>query len=984
MMTPERWQQIDALLLAALERAPAERASFLDEACRGDESLRIEVEAMLSSDDEALSLMDRPAFEMAAGLFDDGKPELSAGQNIGHHQILLMLGAGGMGEVYLAQDLKLGRKIAIKLLPVDLSFDEARLRRFQQEARAASALNHPNIITIHEIGEFEGRHFIATEFIEGRTLRQVLQHKRLSLPRALDIAIQAASALAAAHDAGIVHRDIKPENIMLRPDGLVKILDFGLAQLSNPQSSTSDTEALTLDRVVTTPGLLMGTVNYMSPEQARGQRLDTRTDIFSLGVVTYEMIAGRPPFEGETASDLIAAILKVEPPLLHDYLPDAPTDLQRVVAKALRKDREERYQTIKDLLVDLRGLKKDLERTTTPSAAATATANGAAISTDNRASTATAASGIRTLFSIEYLTSKLKHRKAAAAAIALVVLIAAAVIAIALLRHPGPKPPAAHFQNVNVTRITTMGNAHSPAISPDGQEVAFLSSDDGHENLWIQQVATGSRVQIGPIGKGLEYGGLTFSPDGTYLYFVGDGDESDLRPTVYRIPKFGGPVQKVIAGADSSFSLSSNGRSMAFLRNDSSVNNVIVANADGTGERQVASRHEPDFFWAVDPSPDGARVACAGMRRDSKDLGAIVTEIEVNSGAEKTITVQRWRWIEQVKWLHDESGLIIIAQEKEGSDLQLWFISYPDGEARRITTDLNNYSNLSLTPDSKTLVATQVSPVVNLWLVPDGDASRAERITSGPGRRDGMYGAAWTPDGKIVYSSSASGSVEIWMMEADGSNQRQLTSGSGQTHSLSVSPDGRYILYVADHNGNRGIWRLNIDGSNPKQLTEAGAAPHCSADGKWVFYQTMEGDKRFTWRVPIDGGQSERLTNLPPDTLGFSPDGKLAVYIHSQDQTKKRLAIIPSEGGEPVGFLDLPPSTYRIQWMPDGRSLSYVDQQNNNNLWIAPLDGGRPRQVTAFKSSGVLFYAWSFDGKRIAVSHREIINSDVVLINRVK
>src|SRR2546426_2187692 len=354
VMTPERYQQIDQIFQAALEREPAKRASFLDEACSGDETLRQEVESLITSGHGGLSFIDEPAFEMAARLLASDEPELAVGERIDRYEVVSLLGSGGMGEVYLAHDEKLDRKIALKLLPSHFTTNEERLRRFQQEARAASALNHPNIITIHEIGQVESRNFIATEFVDGETLRQRMRHGPLSLHESLDIAIQVCGALAAAHKAGIVHRDIKPENIMLRHDGYVKVLDFGLAKLTEEHKSTTQVQAA--ENVNVSSGLLMGTVKYMSPEQAQGLQVDARSDIFSFGVVLYEMIAGRAPFEGRTANELIAAILEKEPPRAN--LPDG---IRYLISKALRKKKEERYQTIADLMADLKGLRQQLE-----------------------------------------------------------------------------------------------------------------------------------------------------------------------------------------------------------------------------------------------------------------------------------------------------------------------------------------------------------------------------------------------------------------------------------------------------------------------------------------------------------------------------------------------------------------------------------------------------------------------------------------------
>jgi serine/threonine-protein kinase len=360
-MKPERWQQVEQLCQAALDRAPDERAAFLKQACAEDTELRREVESLLGYQPRAEQFIEAPALEIAAQALTRQLPPRLIGGKIGHHQILSLLGKGGMGEVYLAQDTKLDRKVALKLLPVEFTQDAERLRRFEQEARAASALNHPNIITIHEIGQTDGLHYLITEFIDGQTLRQRMRRERLTIGQAVEVTMQVASALIAAHNAGVVHRDIKPENIMLRADGYVKVLDFGLAKLSQPQTTGVDAERETTREESTATGVVMGTVKYMSPEQARGLRVDARSDIFSLGVVLYEMLGGYPPFAGATTADVIAAILNKEPPPLASVVPVLPAELNSIVTKALHKDREGRYQRGAELLTDLRRLKQRLE-----------------------------------------------------------------------------------------------------------------------------------------------------------------------------------------------------------------------------------------------------------------------------------------------------------------------------------------------------------------------------------------------------------------------------------------------------------------------------------------------------------------------------------------------------------------------------------------------------------------------------------------------
>src|SRR5205814_1265640 len=360
-MKADRWKQVNDLFQSAVERASEERASFLDEACHGDEGLRREVESLLTSDGRAENFIELPAFEVAPELLTNDRPGALVGKVIGHYRIESLIGAGGMGEVYLARDERLGRKAALKLLPDSLTTDETQLSRFKNEARSASALNHPNILTVYEIGTEGNRQFIATEFIEGMTLRASLARGRINLHAALEIAMQVASALAAAHEAGVVHRDIKPENIMLRPDGYAKVLDFGIAKLTEQRLASDDDTGETTAVLQTRLGLVLGTAHYMSPEQARGQKVDARSDIWSLGVVLYEMVGGSPPFRGETPSDCIASILTTEPPPLSGVLPDVPLKLESILEKALRKNSDERYQTIKEMLAEVRVLKGKLE-----------------------------------------------------------------------------------------------------------------------------------------------------------------------------------------------------------------------------------------------------------------------------------------------------------------------------------------------------------------------------------------------------------------------------------------------------------------------------------------------------------------------------------------------------------------------------------------------------------------------------------------------
>src|SRR6266536_584614 len=488
-MTPEQWEEVGRLYRAALDLQPDKRASFLDDVCGDNEALRMEVESLLAAEDDAGSFMKAGAMKDAAMLLGE-KPRVLVGKNLGHYQVLSLLGSGGMGEVYLAEDTRLRRKVALKLLPAELTTNRDRLRRFEQEAQAASALNHPNIVTIHEIGQVDGLNFIVTEFIAGETLRQRMVTERMNLPVVLDVAIQAAGALTAAHAAGIVHRDLKPENIMIRPDGLIKVLDFGLAKLTEPPTANVDSEAPTVARVNTKMGMVMGTAQYMSPEQARGLKVDARTDIFSLGVVLYEMLAGRAPFAGETTADIISVLLQKEPQPISTLALDTPAKLQSIISEALRKDKDERYQTVKDLLIDLTTLKQELEFAAKLERSAPARAQVSGSTVSDAQSSATIDQSVASSLEVnkthpsssaEYLVTGIKQHKLAAA-IALLV-IAAGLVALATYLHARNTEVA--IESIAVLPFVNQNNDPNTEYLSDGIPEDIINSLSQLPNLKV-------------------------------------------------------------------------------------------------------------------------------------------------------------------------------------------------------------------------------------------------------------------------------------------------------------------------------------------------------------------------------------------------------------------------------------------------------------------------------------------------------------------
>ena len=983
-MIPNRWHQIDRIFQAALDHQPGERAAFLVEACAGDEDLREEVEYLLSCDDRQDCFIDATALEFAASLIASSQPELEIGQQVGHYQILDLLGTGGMGEVYLAQDTLLRRNIALKLLPADFTIDQKRVQRFQQEARAASALNHPNIITIHEISQFEGRNFIATEFIEGETLRQLIRQSKVSLGETLDITFQVVSALQAAHQAGIIHRDIKPENIMIRPDGYVKVLDFGLAKLTALQDGVTDLEASTIDRLTTAPGLVIGTINYMSPEQARGLELDPRSDLFSLGVVMYEMVTGRPPFEGDIPSDLIASILKVEPSPLAQYLEDVPSELQRVITKALEKDIEKRYQTASELAKDLRSLRDEvrfrssLERPglATSSGELSFTTNGSdgTIETARNSATLTVGGGVlRTTSSAEYIVSKIKSHKASA--LVLMVIVMASILYLSF--RPRTVVP---FQNIRLARLTNSGSAYGAAISPDGKYVAYLADEVGGQSVWVRQVATTSNMQL-VAPDGTARGQLMFSSDGNYLYYLAK-QKGDEKPSLYKMPVLGGNAQKITENLQSRVTFSPDGNRFAFVRNQGREGTLVISASDGSQEQTVGVykyKNLLDAAW----SPEGETIACATIEFGESATYYSVIGIAVDTGKERTLTVQKWKQIDQLAWLKGGTGLVMSAKDST-EPAQVWQLSYPSGEARRITADLDIYSGVSVTSDSRALVTIRNGSALSIWLVQPGNPSVTQHANPAIGQSDGWNGLAWTQQNKLVYASYDQGKQDIWEMDSDGHNQRQLTVGSGQSgFGVSVSPDGRYIVFVSDRAGKRNIWRANIDGGNLSQLTSGGGEffPFFSTDGQSVLYSS--GD--LTWQIPTEGGEPTAFSSIK-DILeyGISPDGKMLAHLLPPEKPGfKSVGIFSLEHNSPLKVLNLPSSARprRMRWSADGRAITYIDERNGVcNIWSQPLADGPPKQLTSFNSDQIWAFAWSLDGKHLACVRGPLTN-DVVLIN---
>jgi len=556
------------------------------------------------------------------------------------------------------------------------------------------------------------------------------------------------------------------------------------------------------------------------------------------------------------------------------------------------------------------------------------------------------------------------------------------VISIYLLVAKSSKSMGPAFQNTAISKLTSTGRALRAVISPDGKYVVHVVNEAGKQSLWVRQTATSSNVQIVAPGE-VGYTGMTFSRDGNYIYFVKGEKGSHIHP-LYQVPVLGGTPRKLIDDVDSPISFSRDGKRFAFARNLPTGRSVIIANADGSGEQKLLTYTPPDIFLQVEWSPDDKVIAAATRKSTSVNRIEIVA-IQVSDGSEKVIGSQKWLALGGFAWLADGSGLVLTGVDETPGvrPSQIWHLSYPEGTAKRITNDLNNYSGVSLSSDSASLVTVQADAFANLWVAPDGDVGRARQITSGSGRYDQI---SFTPDGHLVYSSDASGAADIWVMDADGKNQKQLTSDAGVNVFPAPSPDGRFVVFCSNRGANPAtfnIWRVSIDGSNPRQLTQGEGEyyPVVSSDARWVVYTPQtSGGKMSLWKVPIDGGDPVQISERNSVKPVISPDGTWIAFRTSGDKpgSGAKLGILPFDGNQPLKLLTLPLAQYR--WSADSKAILYLDDKEGvYNIWSQPVDGGAPRQLTKFTADQIFSFDWSRDGKMMACS-RGAVTTDVVLI----
>ncbi len=901
------------------------------------------------------------------------------GRTVSHYRVLHELGRGGMGVVYEAEDILLGRRAALKFLPDEVAHQPDSLARFQREARAASALNHPNICTVYEIGEEDGRWFTAMELLEGSTLEDALLGRSAPLDKLLDWSIQIAEALNAAHVKGIVHRDLKPANIFITRGGQAKVLDFGLAKMmspvNDPAMGTFPEPTASLPSLLTTPGTALGTVAYMSPEQARGEVLDARSDLFSFGAVLYRMATGQLPFAGKTSAVTFDAILNRNPIPLQQRDSSLPEELQRIVTKCLEKDPDLRYQHASELRADLKRFRRDRESGRLPvSSPSVASALDPAPSAQLPAAvTVSPPKGSGKFSGSEIVAAASQHRFGfvLTSVIGLIVLAAAGFGVYELVHRPATVP----FQSMTMTSLTATGEYWSAALSPDGKYMATLRRDaQGRDSLWMSHLPTNSNTQIVPVGDST-FREVTFSPDGNFVYYRVHllNRVSDL----YRVPVLGGQPGLVVHDIDSPPAFTASAARLLFVRNRPSENSqsLFTANLDGSDQKTIYSGKGIVYSnpaW----SPDGKQIAVIEALPD--DLSGIAI-IDPTAGKTRHFTRLPEPEFEPtlLLWTPDGQGLLVLYRDMDSSMRQIAYVSYPAGKFYHITNDLNAYSGISLSADGKNIGTVVVPDEIALEVYPAGrfdDGTMAISLSD-------AYWADWISDDQIVFANQEHELVSF-----------SLKSGEKTPllldHTLlSYDPEAcgpRSIVFTGVPQSNTAdthIYALDLPEGTPRQLTfgKSDQYMRCTPDGKLLVYYTF--DDHSIRKLALPGGQPETLVSAdrrPYNQFDITADGKQLLVNLGRPGTEAtpdstQLAFLSVDNGQVTKRISVNSVPEYFALTPDGKAIGYLKRERGVlNIWLQPIAGGPPSRLTDFHLSNstsqrIGSFAWSHDGKHLAM-----------------